>query len=99
MSYCFIITFDRHQKGSYKELHNALITHDEIYNWWHYIKSAYIIITSLDANELSQHFTQCARDAGIPATHLVMEVRLSSRQGRLPPKAWEWIRSQAQLLE
>jgi hypothetical protein len=89
------VTFDRRPLLSYKGLHEDFIDHPEIHAWWHWVKSIYIVRTSLTANQLSAHFEEVARANGIPATHLVVRVDLGDRQGRLPREAWEWIRRNA----
>lgn len=89
----YAVIFDRNPRLGYRPFHDAFVGHPLIANWWHYIKSAYLIRTSLNASELSAHYTECARANGIPTTHLVMRVRPSERQGMLVKDAWGWIRS------
>jgi hypothetical protein len=88
----YIVTFDRKPTAAYKSFHDAFVKHREIRNWWHYIQSCYLVKTTLTANELSDHFTACARRAGIPTTHLVMKVDMNDRQGMLIKDAWAWIK-------
>lgn len=91
----YIVTFDRQQLPAYRNFHDAFVKHSRIRNWWHYIQSCYIVITDLSANELSDHFTECAKKAGIPTTHLVMKVDMTHRQGMLIKDAWAWIKKNA----
>lgn len=88
----YIVTFDRGALPAYKEFHEAFVKKPGFTNWWHYIQSCYLIRTDLSANEISDHFTQCAKQAGIPTTHLVLKVDLSDRQGMLIKDAWAWIK-------
>jgi len=89
----YIVSYDRGTVPAYRTFHDAFVKHPDIKNWWHYIKSCYIVKTTLSANELSDHFTTCAKEAGIPTTHLVMKVDLSDRQGMLIKDAWTWLKS------
>ncbi len=88
----YVVIFDRDPEESYQDFHAAFVVHPQIHNWWHYIKSAYLIRTSLEASELADHFGRCARRSGISTTHLVMRVNPTDRQGRLVKEAWAWIR-------
>jgi hypothetical protein len=87
----YIVVFDRSPRGRYMAFHDEFVTHPQIYRWWHYLKSCYIIGSDLSAAELSRHYRAVAGKHGIPRNVLVMRVDLRSRQGWLPPKAWEWI--------
>lgn len=91
----YIVIFDRQLLPAYKTFHDLFVKHSRIKNWWHYVKSSYIIITDLTASELSDHFTACAKEAGIPTTHLVVKVDMSERQGMLIKDAWTWIKNNA----
>ena len=88
----FIVTFDRQPGVGYTRFHTAFVKHPKIYRWWHYIKSSYLIGTDLNANELSDHFTETAKPLHMPNTHLVIGVKLTERQGMLPKDAWEWFK-------
>lgn len=91
MSY-YMVTFDRKQTSNYRSFHDEFVKHPEFKNWWHYIKSCYIIETDLTANDISDHFTATAKASGIPTRHLVMSVDIAKRQGMLPKDAWGWFR-------
>jgi len=88
----YIITFDRKLGAKYGSFHDDFVGHPRLARWFHYIKSSYIVGTSFSANELSEHFAACANSHGLPTTHLVMQVVLGKRQGRLTTDAWEWLR-------
>lgn len=89
----YALLFDRRPIGNYSAFHKALVAHPRIERWWHYLKSSYLIGTDLSANDLSNHVTACARQAGIPVTHLVVQVDIRKRQGMLNPKAWTWFKA------
>jgi hypothetical protein len=88
----YIVTFDRKPDVSYKDFHADFVAHPRITRWFHYIKSSYIVGTTMTANELSDHFTATATAYGLPTTHLVLGVKLGDRQGILTKDAWKWIK-------
>jgi hypothetical protein len=88
----YVVIFDRDPAVTHRAFQDAFVAHPRIYNWWHYIKSAYLIRTDLNASELSDHYNRCARQTGISKTHLVIKLDPSDRQGMLVRDAWAWIR-------
>ena len=89
----YILTFDREPTKSYKEFHDDFVNHPGIEKWWHYIQSSYIVgSTTLNQNDISEHFAQTAKKMGIKSTHLVLNVNLSYRQGLLKKDAWAWLK-------
>ncbi|WP_460877679.1 hypothetical protein [Rhodanobacter koreensis] len=88
----YIVTFDRQSNIPYKPFHEAFVGHPKITRWWHYIKSSYLIGSELSAGELSDHFTQTAKNLNMKATHLVLGIDLKRRQGMLPKEAWDWFK-------
>lgn len=92
----YLVTFDRSPNRAYGPFHDDFVAREGIRKWWHYIKSCYIIGTEeLGANDISDHFTDCAQRHGISSTHLVIAIDPSKRQGRLVKEAWDWIRKAA----
>lgn len=91
----FVVIFGRDSNKDYRNFHKDFVGDARISNFWHYIKSSYLIITSMSENELSKHFSKCARKYGISTTHLVIEIDLSRRQGMLTKDAWKWIGARA----
>ena len=91
----YIVTFDRVPGRSYRAFHADLVSASRISQWWHYIKNSYIVGTSWTAEQLADHFAGTARRHGLPAAHLVVEVYLGNRQGRLSKDAWSWLRRNA----
>lgn len=88
----YIITFDRKPDAKYGAFHDAFVGHARLARWFHYIKSSYIVGTTMSANELSEHFYVTAKAHDLPATHLVVAVQLGDRQGRLTKDAWQWLK-------
>lgn len=92
--YAYILVFDRDDIRDYKTIHNRIISIKEVINWFHYIQSSYILITTEpSAKELAQKIQPI-----IPNKYyLLMEIDMNNRQGWLPPKAWDWIHNQVEL--
>jgi hypothetical protein len=90
----YIVNFDRGALGRYSEFHKAFVAHREIKRWSHFIKSSYLIGTTLTAKELSVHFRACAKNAGISTRHLVLGISLRNRSGWMPSEAWVWFSKQ-----
>ena len=58
-----------------------------ISDWWHYFDTSYLIISSLNTNELYNIISP-----GIPKQFLlIIEVQPVSCQGWLPANAWKWL--------
>jgi len=88
----FILTFDRDDNLNYKDIHDNIITSPSVITWWHYIKSSYILIVDTnDVSKLNKEIVNAMPDKRF----LLIEVNLKSRNGWLPPKAWEWIKAQS----
>ena len=85
----YILTFDRDDLRNYQIIHDKIISLPDIVNWWHYIKSSYILIASTsNASNLQNQIK-----AVIPNKRFfLVEVDLINSNGWLPPKAWDWIR-------
>ena len=93
----YIVTFDREPNRTYGAFHDDFVKHPGFRHWWHYIKSSYIIGTDLDSKAISNYFTAVAEKHKFPVTHLVLQVELSSRYGRLVKEAWEWIKQNTRI--
>jgi hypothetical protein len=91
----YIFTFDRDIFADYKIFHDRLGALNEIENWFHYIKSSYLLISKSSASELTAKISKI-----VPSKRfLILEVNLKNRNGFLPDKVWEWIRKYAQELD
>jgi hypothetical protein len=84
----YILSYDREEGKDYVEFHNKLTSLPEITNWFHYIKSSYILITEVQAaSVLSTKIKEI-----IPSdNYFLIELNLANSNGWLVPKAWEWI--------
>ena|SRR5260221_662412 len=83
----YLLIFDRDPTRDYEVLHNAIKNDRNIKNWWHYIKSAYLLITPLSTIDLTH------RIEGYMPSHrfLIFNVTGKMHNGRLPQEAWDWI--------
>lgn len=90
----YILIFEREFTKSYTGFHSDLTEHPDVINWWHYVKSVYLIKTSVAVNELSEMVITLLRRYSLNVRHLVIEVNLDNRQGMLPDEAWKWIQEQ-----
>lgn len=80
--------FDRDDQVDYNALHDKLVALDCIKNWFHYIKSSYILISDkATANALDREIGTIFKDKN----YLIVGIDLKDSQGWLPKKAWEWI--------
>ena len=92
MRKAYILTFDRDDSRDYSKLHDNITALPEILNWFHYVKSSYILISSIpNATKLNNEIMPIMRNK----RYLLIEVNLDNRNGRLPSEAWEWIRKHA----
>lgn len=92
----YILTFDRDDSLNYKAMHNKLTNLPIVFSWWHYIKSAYILICNTDnATALQREISKIMPNKRF----LVIEVNLRNRNGILPPKAWDWIKNQTERID
>jgi hypothetical protein len=93
--YAYVLLFDRDDQINYKEIHDKLVALSCIKNWFHYIKSSYILISDKStANALDKEVGTIFREIN----YLVLGIDLKDSQGWLPKKAWEWIERQSVLL-
>jgi len=84
----YILTFDRSDDFDYNRLHEFIKNdYQYINDWWHYIKSSYILVSPYSADVVANRIIQI-----IPNQHfLVMKLNPSDHQGWLTKDAWEWI--------
>ena len=84
----FILSFDRDFVTNIKDFHKKITSNPLVTNWFHYIKSSYLLVANTSkANLLSRSL----KDALGDISFLLMEVNLANYSGYLPQKAWEWI--------
>lgn len=89
MKKAFILIFDKDDNINYKEFHDKLITLENITNWWHHLKSCYILITTDNLTTLNKKILPLLPEN---KAFLLIETNLSSYTGKHYPKAWEWIK-------
>jgi hypothetical protein len=92
--YAYILVFDRDDNLDYVAIHKQITELPFLLNWFHYIRSSYILMTS----EQSIHqLNEKVRGVLGPDKHiLLMKVSLENGNydGWLPQDAWDWIREQ-----
>ena len=89
--YIYALMFDRDDNTDFKKLHEELVSKRCIVNWFHYIKSSYILVSDLStANSLDREI----RDVLINKDYLLVAIDLKDSQGWLPERAWQWIKRQ-----
>ncbi len=88
----FILSFDRDDELNYVEIHKMITGLPIVLNWFHYVKSSYILITNVEsATNLNHEILKIFVDKEF----LLMEVNIINRNGWLPEKAWDWIRRES----
>jgi hypothetical protein len=87
MSKAYILVFDRDAQIDYDVLLQGIKNEASITNWWHYIKSAYILISPLTGYQLGERIRQYLPDH----LFLLTRVDLSDKGGWLTRDAWDWI--------
>lgn len=90
MKTIYILTFDRNSTYDYNILHNGIKTDSQIINWWHFLKSSYLLVsTNSSATLLSERI----RTYFPNQRFLLTEINLKNHNGWLPKEAWDWINS------
>jgi hypothetical protein len=84
----FILSFDRDDSTDYKKLHDSITSLPRVLNWFHYVKSSYILIS--DTNFVNTLNEDLAPIFG-KKSYLLIKLDLMETNGYLPPKAWDWI--------
>jgi hypothetical protein len=87
----FIITIDPNvlETAAFKKFHATLIADSSVLSWWHYLSNVYIII--VNPTFQSKGISEWVQRQLPNQMFFVAEIKLSTRQGWLPDKAWEWI--------
>lgn len=75
----------------YVALHSMLKDSRHILDWWHYIKSCYILISSLPVKELAEEIRKMMPDHHF----LLIRVHPDECNGWLPKNAWDWLHKHA----
>jgi hypothetical protein len=87
----YIITFDSagFNTTNYKVFHKRITDDPGILSWWHHLEQVYIIIVPRTTS--SKNVSEFVRGIIPNRMFFVAEIKLSTREGNLPSKAWEWI--------
>ena len=84
----YILSYDRDSVTNIKDFHKKITSNPLVTNWFHYIKSSYLLVANTSkANRLSRSLKEALGEISF----LLMEVNLANYSGYLPQKAWEWI--------
>lgn len=83
----YLMIFDRDKYLDQDKLSQFIKTSDIILDWWHYIKSSYILVSRLSADELTSYMTENFKNFRF----LIIEIDSRNYNGWLPPNAWDWI--------
>lgn len=87
----YILSFDRDDSVDYQDLHKEIINLPRVLNWFHYIKSSYILIANTNyVNRLNEEIKPLFKDK----SYLLVKLDLLESNGFLPQKAWDWIDKQ-----
>ena len=89
--HAYILVFDRDDFLDYTNIHNKIISIEGVVNWFHYIKSSYILITE---DSSARAFAKKIQPIIPNKNYLLVEINLENRQGCLPQRAWDWIYKQ-----
>ena len=84
----YLISYDLKKKPDrdYSGLFDVLKSFS---SWWHYLESTWLISTKDDANEIYNKLRPHVNDND---SLLIIKVN-KDRQGWLPKKAWDWIKT------
>jgi len=69
------------------KIHDMVINHLSVSDWWHYLPNTYIISTTVPTAGISS--TVNTFFPGL--LHFITKVELDQTSGLLPKEAWEWI--------
>lgn len=84
-----LITYDKRSKGKdYSPLYDEIKKCGD--HWWHYMESVWLVHTNLTPEECNNRLRgRIDKDDYL----FVVEITNQRRQGWLPTKAWEWIKT------
>lgn len=89
----YLFVFDRDFLTDYNNLHNKIKSDIYISNWWHYLNSAYILISPYDASQLTNSIRSY-----FPNRFLLIKITKNNYNGWLPKDAWDWIQTHVNLV-
>lgn len=85
--YAYVFMFDTDDSLDYNDIHKKITAISGLYSWFHYLQSSYVLISSLETNDLTQEIIKVIPNKRF----LVFKIDLNTRNGWLPKEAWEWI--------
>jgi len=87
----YIINFDIESKDNadYMKFHDLLTKDKGIINWWHYLRSSYIVIVGDDVTAAS--ISKFIRGNWKDKLFFVSQLDLTDHDGWLPKDAWDWV--------
>lgn len=90
MNKVYLITYNPGLSFNKTIFHNyisSLFKQGHISDWWHYIDETYLVVSSLEVNQLyNLVFPR------VPKRYLlIIEVNTNNAQGWVPKGAWEWL--------
>ena len=85
--FAYALMFDVTDSLDYNEIHKKIINIPNLYSWFHYLQSSYILISEEDSYFLTQEIIKIMPNKRF----LLLRVDLASRNGWMPKEAWEWI--------
>ncbi len=86
----YILVFDKNEIDE-NQLNIAIQAHHKdgsIIDWWHYIKTCYIIISNKSVDTLARSIGNSLISE---KKFLMIEVNMNNRQGWLTQEAWKWL--------
>jgi len=89
MTKIYLVTYNPDAYFNKAIFHGYMISlyPSHITDWWHYIDTTYLIVSSLEVNSLYN-----LTFPGVPKRHLlIIEVDPNNAQGWLPKDAWIWL--------
>jgi hypothetical protein len=89
MNRVYLLSFDPYKTDA-KMLHQVITSSLQVKDWWHYIGSCYLIVSTAQLSTLHAEIMR----RWPKQRFLLMEVSLrpDNNNGLLPQDAWTWIR-------
>jgi len=90
MNKVYLVTYNTDANFNRTIFHNhvsSLSQYGYVTDWWHYIDTAYLVVSSLNVSQLYN-----AIYPGVPQRYLlIVEIDPNNAQGWLPKDAWAWL--------
>jgi hypothetical protein len=87
MNKTYLISFDP-DTVDYRALNRVIKSSKYIIDWWHYLRSTYIVVSPYSLKEIHQDIRKRWPDY----SYLIIEVNKENCAGFLPERAWEWLK-------